>query len=145
MALAKEWLFYEESGARLRMAHRCVEWDGWEEGLVGSILGPEDQEEEWFHEWKDETGGSSHHDQSPQYPLPESRLGSESRQSQKDGVLRPNGLTRKRIGAVKVVAEEKAKEKHLGSNGDICGGIGGELGRRLEAWLYTTGNAVEGG
>jgi hypothetical protein len=52
-SLAKEWLFYEESGARLRMAHRCIEWDGWEEGLVESILGPEDQEDDWFKEWEE--------------------------------------------------------------------------------------------
>ena len=54
-SLAKEWLFYEESGARLRMAHRCMEWDGWEEGLVESILGPEDEEEDWFKEWEEPT------------------------------------------------------------------------------------------
>lgn len=49
-ALASEWLYYESSGARLRHAHRCVEWDGWEEGLVDSILGSEDTEDEWFKE-----------------------------------------------------------------------------------------------
>ena len=48
--LARQWLRYEAKGTRLRMAHRCVEWDGWEEGLVESILGPEDHEEEWFQD-----------------------------------------------------------------------------------------------
>jgi hypothetical protein len=142
-ALAKEWLFYEESGARLRMAHRCIEWDGWEEGLIDSILGPEDQEEEWFREWQEGTSESSHY--SPQHLTSGSRGagGSAIRPSVPDGALKLNALSRKRVGAVKVVAEEKEKEKHLGSNGDICGGIGGELGRRLEAWLYTNGNSVE--
>ncbi|RXW22754.1 hypothetical protein EST38_g3099 [Candolleomyces aberdarensis] len=46
--LCREWLYHEASGARLRMAHRCAEWDGWEEGLVDSILGPEEIEKEWF-------------------------------------------------------------------------------------------------
>lgn len=49
-ALASEWLYYESWGARLRHAHRCVEWDGWEEGLVNSILGSEETEDEWFKE-----------------------------------------------------------------------------------------------
>ena len=34
------------------MAHRSAEWDGWEEGLVESILGPE--EEEWIKGPEDE-------------------------------------------------------------------------------------------
>jgi len=40
----------------------------------------------------------------------------------------------------KVVAVEKEKEKLLKSTGDICGGRGGELGRRLEAWLMVNGD-----
>ncbi|KAJ7848666.1 hypothetical protein B0H14DRAFT_3453072 [Mycena olivaceomarginata] len=32
--LAREWLHHERTGMRLRMAHRVVEWDGWEEGLA---------------------------------------------------------------------------------------------------------------
>ncbi|KIM38058.1 hypothetical protein M413DRAFT_448089 [Hebeloma cylindrosporum] len=43
-----EWLYYEAAGTRLRSAHRCAEWDGWEEGLVESILGGEEFEGEWF-------------------------------------------------------------------------------------------------
>ncbi|TFY76329.1 hypothetical protein EWM64_g7681, partial [Hericium alpestre] len=50
--LAAEWLRYEALGAPQRLAHRCVEWDGWEEGLVESILGPEDMEEQWIAEAK---------------------------------------------------------------------------------------------
>jgi hypothetical protein len=119
------------------MAHRCIEWDGWEEGLVRSILGPEEDEDEWFNVLEENTGGSG---DSPQPPISASSGGAEGGIPLSDGVLKPNGMSRKRVlGAVKVVAEEKEKEKHLGSNGDICGGIGGELGRRLEAWLYTNG------
>lgn len=123
------------------MAHRCIEWDGWEEGLVSGILGPEDQEGDWFHEWEEETAGST---DSP--VMPETVAGSDTDVIPPvDGMLKANGLSRKRVlGTVKVVAEEKEKEKHLGSNGDYCGGIGGELGRRLEAWLYINGNGEEG-
>ena len=53
-----------------------------------------------------------------------------------DGRLGEHRIGRKMGLATKVVEEEKAKEKHLGPGGDICGGIGGELGRRLEAWLH---------
>ena len=41
----------------------------------------------------------------------------------------------------KVVAEEKEREKLLTATGDFCGGRGGELGRRLEAWLCVNGDA----
>jgi hypothetical protein len=34
----------------------------------------------------------------------------------------------------------RAKEKMLDVTGDICGGRGGELGRRLEAWLCSNGS-----
>ena len=57
-SLAREWLSYESSGAPLRLAHRCVEWDGWEEGLVDSILGPEPEpESEHVGEPEGEGGG----------------------------------------------------------------------------------------
>lgn len=46
--LCQEWLYYETAGTRLRSAHRCAEWDGWEEGLVESILGEKEFEDEWF-------------------------------------------------------------------------------------------------
>ncbi|KAK1216869.1 hypothetical protein PQX77_020490 [Marasmius sp. AFHP31] len=46
--LAHEWSYYETAGMRLRMAHRFVEWDGWEEGLVESMLGSGEFEEDWF-------------------------------------------------------------------------------------------------
>jgi hypothetical protein len=47
-ALAHEWIHHEAEGTRLRMAHRFVEWDGWEEGLADSIIGPEEVQHEWF-------------------------------------------------------------------------------------------------
>ena len=49
-SLAAAWLHHERAGARLRMAHRCAEWDGWEEGILESILGPDELEEEWFRD-----------------------------------------------------------------------------------------------
>jgi len=43
-----EWAVAERDGRALRAAHLAVEWDGWEEGLVGAALGddPSGQEEE---------------------------------------------------------------------------------------------------
>ncbi|EEB88698.1 hypothetical protein MPER_13317, partial [Moniliophthora perniciosa FA553] len=43
---------------RMRMAHRFVEWDGWEEGLAESMLGSEEFEEDWVKEGvcEEETG-----------------------------------------------------------------------------------------
>ena len=154
------------------MAHRCIEWDGWEEGLVESILGPEDQEDDWFKEWEEPTMDSptaAHPDMGGLDSIV-SRItlndthngdmrdgitnGNDARSNRKsegtgspsstsskigpvsDGKLKSHGIGRKKGLATKVVAEEKAKENQLGPGGDICGGIGGELGRRLEAWLH---------
>jgi len=160
-----------------RMAHRCIEWDGWEEGLIESILGPEDQEDDWFKEWEEASPDSPtaagpdmygldaiaskislndvHNGDTREGVASSSHLkGNENESDGKsgdagssaslpaktkrvpDGQLEPHGIGRKKKLATKVVEEEKAKEKHLGPGGDICGGIGGELGRRLEAWLH---------
>ena len=51
-ALCAEWFYYESRGVRLRMVHRCAEWEGWEEGLVDSFLGRD--EEAWFRDSEDE-------------------------------------------------------------------------------------------
>jgi len=158
------------------MAHRCIEWDGWEEGLVESILGPEDQEDDWFKEWDETNPDSPAVASSEVYGLDamasmitlndghngDARDGAVSGKSNRDdsesdrksegteshapaplktspvldGRLKPHGIGRKNKLSTKVVEEEKSKEKHLGPGGDICGGIGGELGRRLEAWLH---------
>ncbi|TRM59631.1 hypothetical protein BD626DRAFT_559529 [Schizophyllum amplum] len=92
-------------GARLRLAHRFVEWDGWEEGLVTTILGPEDAEDEWFGD-----------------------------------ADRARRATARKPSAKLPFKQEKEKEQMLDMTGDICGGRGGELGRRLEAWLTVNGN-----
>lgn len=162
--IAREWLQYEASGARLRMAHRCVEWDGWEEGLVDSMLGPEEQEDDWFKSWDDvKDSAAAEGPQTPQSPLTSTSPTLTESASEADGdegkprVARSgsggsvakavvnNPLTARPAGGaarpVKVVAVEKEKEKLLNSTGDYCGGRGGELGRRLEAWLHITGDS----
>ncbi|KZT28156.1 hypothetical protein NEOLEDRAFT_1109667, partial [Neolentinus lepideus HHB14362 ss-1] len=145
--LTTEWLHHEASGARARMAHRCVEWDGWEEGLVGSILGPEDEEDEWFKDWEE-----CEEEKAARAGVAWERLTSfssgsgsgssdETKVEDKAAAVDKLGENFKRLSgparplAAKVVAEEKGREKLLVATGDICGGRGGELGRRLEAWL----------
>ncbi|KAI0635266.1 hypothetical protein C8Q77DRAFT_693378 [Trametes polyzona] len=186
-AIAAEWLHHEAAGARLRLAHRCIEWDGWEEGLVDSILGPEDQEEDWFKSWE-EDGDPGEEPRSPVSPSDAATLarsddwagdgedeGEERERERERGPVGPagdsplasgsptltsstsegsaedtgSGSKRKASGggatlaAVPkiVVAAEKEREKLLNATGDFCGGRGGELGRRLEAWLYVNGDA----
>ncbi|OJT01718.1 hypothetical protein TRAPUB_7774 [Trametes pubescens] len=162
-AVATEWLHYESSGTRLRLAHRCIEWDGWEEGLVESILGPEDQEEDWFKTWDEADAGSAPHspaddgdlhgdadtdDHPAPPPPPDSPLVSGSPTLTTSTSEGEDGLkARKTSGGAAmlaapkiVVAAEKAREKLLNATGDFCGGRGGELGRRLEAWLYVNGD-----
>ncbi|KAK7019142.1 hypothetical protein R3P38DRAFT_3200449 [Favolaschia claudopus] len=160
--LAREWLHHERTGMRLRMAHRVVEWDGWEEGLVESILGPEDVEEEWFHHSDHEEEVDSDHDEvdgvlsdvgAPNGDGQAINLGkSLSRRRRRDSEPEGTGVvalktamkpkakggaaTGKPAGG-KMFAKnlEREKEQMLDTTGDICGGRGGELGRRLEAWL----------
>ncbi|KAG6332730.1 hypothetical protein ID866_6355 [Astraeus odoratus] len=181
-AVASEWLHYESWGARLRHAHRCAEWDGWEEGLVDSILGPEDTEEEWFKEGCacedvdkpggvddecvcDEQGGKNGKGglsptngetmeharwQSPLPAVVSSAVVSHtaglpapsvaatlsnhtiapmvSRPSTPSAALR---VQRRQVGKL-ILKKEREREQTLVSAGDICGGRGGELGRRLE-------------
>ncbi|KAL4073380.1 hypothetical protein J3A83DRAFT_2523341 [Scleroderma citrinum] len=185
-AVASEWLYYESWGARLRHAHRCVEWDGWEEGLVESILGSEDAEEEWFKEGcaceeeedvRDREEGCAcegtgqlrrggRGDSEMEYgeeldgvvrlcsrrasfsavaltcvpvsasvaPEPEAALLPDiatphiSRPTTPSAALR---VQRRQAGRL-ILKKEKEQEQTLVSGGDICGGRGGELGRRLE-------------
>ncbi|KAL4062051.1 hypothetical protein V8B97DRAFT_1878318 [Scleroderma yunnanense] len=123
-AVASEWLYYESWGARLRHAHRCVEWDGWEEGLVESILGSEDAEEEWFKE-----GCASSVAPEPEAALlPDIATPHISRPTTPSAALR---VQRRQAGRL-ILKKEKEQEQTLVSGGDICGGRGGELGRRLE-------------
>ena len=119
------------AGAHLRHAHRCAEWDGWEEGLVESILGPEDQEEEWI--------GEAHHAvvalaTAPDNPS-EDEEGDACPSAVVDDLIKPQGMRRKRRPVSRIAAEEKIRERVLATTGDECGGRGGELGRRLEALL----------
>ncbi|KAL6303218.1 hypothetical protein BKA93DRAFT_788604 [Sparassis latifolia] len=152
-AIATEWLNLESTGARLRMAHRCIEWDGWEEGLVESILGPSDQESDWFRSWEelyaeahtpiDHANVICSSESSGSPTLNESDEEAQKRITKGDAGANADNDAKKRAHApmvAKVVAEEKEKEKLLNATGDICGGRGGELGRRLEAWLYIHGN-----
>ncbi|KAH7912620.1 hypothetical protein BJ138DRAFT_1060680 [Hygrophoropsis aurantiaca] len=137
--IAKEWLHYEAAGARLRMAHRCAEWDGWEEGLVDSILGPEETEDEWFKEADSAVEDS----EIPSVPVDESILAIDSEQSSSEsasGVLLVASLKRRKHAGRITLKKEKEKEQMLDTTGDICGGRGGELGRRLEEWLSVTGS-----
>ncbi|KAH7924932.1 hypothetical protein BV22DRAFT_1012251 [Leucogyrophana mollusca] len=136
-AVAREWLHYEAAGARLRLAHRCVEWDGWEEGLVDSILGPEETEDEWFKD-ADSTVEDS---EVPSVPVCESAAESEQSSSESaDGVILVASLKRRKQAGRIPLKKEREKEQMLDTTGDICGGRGGELGRRLEEWLSVNGN-----
>jgi hypothetical protein len=40
------WLAAESAGVRARDAHRFLEWDGWEEGLLYNVIGPPDPNED---------------------------------------------------------------------------------------------------
>lgn len=140
-ATAKEWLHYEAIGTRLRLAHRCVEWDGWEEGLVESILGPEEHEEEWFKDVESTVEGS-------EVPSPPSYVGKACVESDASGAASEPSSDALRVAALKSrrqagqlpLKKAKESEQTLTTTGDICGGRGGELGRRLEAWLSVIGN-----
>lgn len=138
---AKEWLHYEAIGARLRLAHRCAEWDGWEEGLVDSILGPVEHEEEWFKDVESTVEGS----EVPSAPSYDGKVCFESDAScgtsePSSGALRVAALKSRKQAGQLPLKKAKEKEQTLTTTGDICGGRGGELGRRLEAWLSVTGN-----
>lgn len=118
------------------MAHRCAEWDGWEEGLVESILGPEDTQEDWFHDPTSPT------DVIEGLATPPLSSPGDSQTSRSEDILIAN--IKRRKPAVKLpFAKEEEKEQMLNTTGDICGGRGGELGRRLEAWLSV--NGIENG
>lgn len=213
---AFEWLLLERAGAPLRYAHKCAEWDGWEEGLVHGILGDVEVEEEATDAHVDSPAPAA--DAGPgtfvgigvsAMPLrlldpvqspsrtreaskePWEREGFEERlvQQMRENFLSPAAraqlrhphsstrLTKLKLpiptgavvlpgvkGGVGGVGIEKARspnavdgvavggarrashgsvsaaselemERMLDMRGDECGGRGGELGRRLEAWL----------
>ena len=136
-ALAKEWADYEQHGSRLRLAHRFVEWDGWEEGLMDSILGTEEMKDEvWFRDWdkhpsSDDTGDMS--------PLGTADPRGPGLTSAANEILMSAVPIARRTSLPFVnplpFIKEKDREKMLDMTGDICGGRGGELGWRLEEWL----------
>ena len=158
--LCREWLYYESAGTRLRMAHRCAEWDGWEEGLVDSILGPEEFEHEWYKVENGISGGGGGggacrrvNQGEETLQLPDCEGAEEGEDSDE-----PSSTAKyKKVPAVgssssKIVKMssklpmllEQEKEQMLNTTGDICGGRGGELGRRLEAWLTVNGKNGNG-
>ncbi|KAG9311592.1 hypothetical protein JVU11DRAFT_7801 [Chiua virens] len=139
-ATAKEWLHYEAVGTRLRLAHRCVEWDGWEEGLIDSILGPEEHEEEWFRDVESTVEGSEV-PSAPSYNgngCVDGCANDASRPS--SGALRVAALRSRKQAGQLPLKKAMEQEQTLVTTGDICGGRGGELGRRLEAWLSVNGD-----
>ncbi|KAF8628047.1 hypothetical protein AX17_006051 [Amanita inopinata Kibby_2008] len=154
-SLAKEWLYYEQVGVRLRLAHRFVEWDGWEEGLIDSILGSEELEDEWFRDWDNRGSAAIAGSISPPclvntFGSP-SRGGGGGRMSGMNDILVSVAPVARRAPVQPVATgmlpfvQEKDKEKMLNTTGDICGGRGGELGRRLEAWLTVSGDGGKTG
>ncbi|KIK70042.1 hypothetical protein GYMLUDRAFT_213098 [Collybiopsis luxurians FD-317 M1] len=161
-SLAREWLQYESSGMRLRMAHRFIEWDGWEEGLANSTLGEEENEESWFADLNDfdshltsppmsgnenangsGAGTNVYTDgrQSLSFNVPHSPSSTEPAHDDPKSILGSAFTRRKPSSKVKLpFVSELEKEQMLDTTGDICGGRGGELGRRLEAWLTVNGH-----
>jgi hypothetical protein len=141
---------------KLRMAHRFVEWDGWEEGLADTMIGEEEHEDEWFKEIVESSDVSS--------PLPDTNgvggisialdghlvndsngikpLGVQRVNSGRDDLLK-QGLSRRKVSSKLPFVKEMEMEQVLDTTGDICGGRGGELGRRLEAWLTVNGHEHE--
>lgn len=133
------------------MAHRCAEWDGWEEGLVESILGPDELEEEWFRDPDNADSCSTfvapargrlvreHSDaEGPNV------LGGATSMKRKPTLELGTGTALKAKVKLPFVTEEE-RERLLNTTGDFCGGRGGELGRRLEAWLSDAGHALGSG
>jgi hypothetical protein len=118
------------------MAHRCAEWDGWEEGLVDSILGPEEFEHEWYN-----ADCVNNNDQESLMRDSPQGVDSEPSPIVKHKVIPRNMSRNIKISSKLPLLREKEKEQMLNTTGDICGGRGGELGRRLEAWLTVNGNA----
>ena len=198
---AKAWLALERIGSPLRWAHRCAEWDGWEDGLVGSILGELESDDldntySMFismeqvpginHRWEEPLVTEMRHEflhgvkltglgflKSPN----PSQCGVDwnPETSTASATIASKGLTRIKLlssetpknmkGSVhggpivegpglgvglgpnlrRASDAERERERMLDQRGDVCGGRGGELGRRLEAWLVETSPEREEG
>jgi len=104
---------------------------------VESILGPKEyEEEEWIKGPEDEAVSTE--DTGLQSCVADSsaRIAECESLSLSKQVLLPA-----RNPKVPVLMKETEKEQMLNMTGDICGGRGGELGRRLEAWLTVSGGS----
>lgn len=128
------------------MAHRCVEWDGWEEGLAESILGSEETEEDWCHEIASSEllsptiPGSSDAEKGGGGKVAGAAIFSSKGSGAVQAEQLAASLTRLKPSGKLPFVQDLEKEQVLNTTGDICGGRGGELGRRLEAWLTLNGN-----
>lgn len=125
------------------MAHRCAEWDGWEEGLVDGILGAEEFESEWFEMEEEEDPDCADNEPPADESESPTLVADEADKLNVNG----NAIAQARKISSKLpsmFANEQEKDQMLNTTGDICGGRGGELGRRLEAWLEVSGGEVRG-
>ncbi|KZV76710.1 hypothetical protein PENSPDRAFT_646163 [Peniophora sp. CONT] len=167
-ALAAEWLHWEAAGAFMRSAHRCIEWDGWEEGLVESIIGPEESEEEWIRSAHAETeralngetsaltsGANSVPASGPaSAPMQRSKLSrpiivnTNGSSDDDDEALGPAGILKQVPGIVRRKSKKRSVHAPLHATTAekerektlVGGGDDVELGRRLEALLTLHGN-----
>ncbi|TDL14409.1 hypothetical protein BD410DRAFT_734132 [Rickenella mellea] len=151
-SLANQWLVAEERGAMLRAAHRFVEWDGWEEGLVHEVLAPLgvdfEREDLGLGAWVDVLDGGGGGGGGVQVgdgsagvsggggvngiviDGSEPRVPVDASSSVMTGTAKVSTAT-----AVTLKNETAKKPRTLSAEGDECGGRGGELGARLQAWL----------
>lgn len=169
-SLAAEWMHWEAAGAFMRSAHRCIEWDGWEEGLVESIIGPEEAEDEWLRTAHAETERALHGAPSAltsgansvpasgpaSAPMQRSKLSrpvivhSRANGSSDDDneALGPPGILKQSASIVRRKSKKRSAHAPLHATtaekerekGLAGGGDDVELGRRLEALLTLHGN-----
>ncbi|KIJ42399.1 hypothetical protein M422DRAFT_31342 [Sphaerobolus stellatus SS14] len=113
---SEKWVALEKGGAKRRWAHRCVEWDGWEEGLVGGILG------ELEYGWGWERHRARCH----------SKEGIKGKKCEEGAECAEGG-----------VEEDECKtcERDVWS----VEGAGEEVGRRLEKWVLEGGRGFQHG
>jgi hypothetical protein len=127
------WLALECAARKLREAHRVLEWDGWEEGLVDDVLAEVDAEAI--------EGDDAANDDA---------LFDEEVVTDENAINVPHLEHHHRNNSV----ASSLSDRHLSTLGDLCGGTGGELGRRLEETVkdlnfdgtarIRTGGPVEG-
>ena len=125
--------------------------------MIDSLLGSAEEEEAWFRDSEvgeeEEEGGDIESilevETESKRRLPASRMTTVARPPARVRVPMPkkrqlsavgHGVLLPTIPLSFLDSTERTKEKMLDVTGDICGGRGGELGRRLEAWLCASGN-----